>query len=55
MKVRDVVQACVTNFYIIENEKIIYYPHKFGGVNDLLDEYVEWLDTTEEGIIIIGI
>lgn len=56
MKVRDVVKACVTNFYIIdENNDIVFRPHQFGGCNDFLDKEVEWLDATEEGIIIIGI
>ena len=55
MKVRDVVKACITNFYIIENEKIVYRPFQFGGCNDFLDKEVEWLDARDEGILIIGI
>lgn len=55
MKVRDVVKACITNFYIVENEKIVYRPFQFGGCNDFLDKNVEWLDADEQGILVIGI
>ena len=54
MKVRDVVKACITNFYIVENEKIVFRPFQFGGCNDFLDKEVEWLDASND-ILIIGI
>ena len=55
MKVKDVVKICQTNFFIMRGEKVIYRPFYCAGYDDLLDEKVEWLDASEEGILIIGI
>ena len=54
MKVKEVVRICHTNFFIMRGEKVIYRPY-YAEYNDFLDEEVEWLDASEEGILIIGI
>ena len=55
MKVKDVVRICQTNFFIMRGENVIYRPFYCAGYDDLLDEEVEWLDASEEGILLIGI
>ena len=55
MKVRDVVKACITNFFIMRDKKVIYRPFYCAGYEEFLDEDVQWLDASEEGILLIGI
>ena len=54
MTVEDVVKICETNFKISKNGKFIYTPFLHFR-NEWLKEKVQWLDATEEGVIVIGI
>ena len=54
MKVKDVMKVCETNIEISKDGKIIYKPF-FHFRKEWLEKEVQWLDATEEGVIIIGI
>ena len=55
MKVRDLVKICLTDFFIMKGNRVIYRPFYCAGCDDLLDEDVIWFDASNEGILIIGI